>query len=296
MLRGQQNYCQDLLHDNVRQNVSDITPKKLDVSSQRYQASRLSEPEADMESATLYELNSAFLANDTQKRHLENELASAIQNVERLKDIYRDCSAYSAVLRRKIRIRRTLIHASQQTNTVHPEVIKQIDEIPKGLQVEDLHISSDNEDEHKTDSVHDLGQHMIDENQELLLRTDDATLSFICAICNKSFGLKIDFQCHLDAHSGDKLHCDKCNEPRVFTNKRAFDKHRRWHKSGGLYINCKICGKTFEYTYRLDIHMRSHSQPSYFCTVVEHCERKFTIESELRKHELYGHYTVHSYS
>ena len=111
---------------------------------------------------------------------------------------------------------------------------------------------------------------------------------FKCALCSKEYYTKESFDSHLDFHTGVTHKCTICDKP-PFSNSKAFKRHMKWHADGSKMVVCEMCGKQFEYKYRLDSHMSTHKEASLSCRKVSDCTKLFTFSNEHKLHELYGH-------
>ena len=111
-----------------------------------------------------------------------------------------------------------------------------------------------------------------------------------CTLCGKEYTDKRSFSDHIAGHTcKTAIHkCQQCKTDRFFTNTQAFKNHMSFHKNGEVYLECKICKKTFENKAGLRIHQKVHERPSLHCRVHNSCKKVFTFQTERRNHEVYS--------
>ena len=294
LLRLLKTDCSDLLRDVQLENEVYNVKHPVHVPSSRYRRSCFNETTKDMEFATLDDMRHELRTTEKRKRKLVEDLAVTLEHVKKIKLMYKDVAAYSAVLKKKISVRTTVLHLSTKPKPLPQEVNKEIEDLAKSLAVSDFSASKEIPDPPAEQLVSEVGKSLIDENPQNLL------LSYVkpkheCALCKQTFAHKMDFKSHLDSHTGQMFSCYLCKGGKPFGNERAFNRHMKWHRDGAIYHTCHVCGKQFEFNYRLKSHMQSHSEPNFFCTVSETCDKKYTFKNEWMKHERYGHTDIKNY-
>jgi KRAB domain-containing zinc finger protein len=72
--------------------------------------------------------------------------------------------------------------------------------------------------------------------------------------------------------------CFQCGK--VFKSKKLLKKHLFIH-TGIRKFSCDVCGKAFKYRYEVDVHKKSHNNPTFQCDI---CSKMFIHKSHLTTH------------
>uniref|UniRef100_A0A2P2I412 Protein krueppel n=2 Tax=Hirondellea gigas TaxID=1518452 RepID=A0A2P2I412_9CRUS len=104
--------------------------------------------------------------------------------------------------------------------------------------------------------------------------------SFLCNICQKSFGYKHVLQNHHRTHTGEKpFECQKCHKR--FTRDHHLKTHFRLH-TGEKPYQCSYCDRVFVQVANLRRHVRTHTgEKPYNC---QKCAASFSDSNQLKTH------------
>ena len=116
-------------------------------------------------------------------------------------------------------------------------------------------------------------------------RSEEEGREIYCDQCGKKFKTKQSLKSHVESeHENKEYECPTCKQTFKTAAKRNI--HVILEHSTDEKYNCKHCGKRFESTYRLKIHItRVHEPPQFKC---QYCGKLFT-----RKNSLEGHERIH---
>ena len=107
---------------------------------------------------------------------------------------------------------------------------------------------------------------------------------FSCSYCPKTFKHKKHLKQHETTHTGPvTLSCSKCDFQTI--KPREMKQHERSHVAPGENpFRCSYCGKTFNLSGNLKVHLRMHTgERPYGCS---HCDKRFTTKKCKALHEM----------
>uniref|UniRef100_A0AAG5D2Y0 C2H2-type domain-containing protein n=1 Tax=Anopheles atroparvus TaxID=41427 RepID=A0AAG5D2Y0_ANOAO len=118
-----------------------------------------------------------------------------------------------------------------------------------------------------------------------------------CPVCNEEFASNASLAQHFEREHPTKLitlhRCDLC--PQKFTSLVAAREHRIAHKKeqavkNGKANECSICLKSFKFNQELLLHLeKAHVDIAVTLHQCTKCNRKFTTEAKLQKHDYNTH-------
>ena len=238
------------------------------------------EHESDNGNTEIIELRSKLRAARKRKADKFQFLSDALDDVKRLKQECSNAMAEVTNLESEID---SLLMPPENEEKISSEAIS---EITKGLSAATVTPKLDKDGiEHVDDTT---TSRVLDSASDLLCSKKHHEAKFRCALCKKEYYDKKNFQSHLDYHTGVTHKCNLCDKP-PFTSAKAYQRHINWHASGSKMLLCQVCGKGFEYEYRLTSHEKTHEEPTLHCRKAEGCSKVFTFNNERTLHEKYGH-------
>ena len=107
---------------------------------------------------------------------------------------------------------------------------------------------------------------------------------FNCQLCNLKFRTKFALSAHIYTHTDGKVHkCGRCQKS--FNSTYLLDVHEKTHNKAQMGHQCGECGKKFTSDHFLKKHMEYHvgGSTSYKC---QYCTMVFTSKSYWREHEV----------
>uniref|UniRef100_A0A3Q1I987 C2H2-type domain-containing protein n=1 Tax=Anabas testudineus TaxID=64144 RepID=A0A3Q1I987_ANATE len=118
------------------------------------------------------------------------------------------------------------------------------------------------------------------QNNDVCVKSNAATKSFICCECGRRFGRKDSLRRHTRYHTGEKPYsCSVCGKR--FSQRPNLIRHMRCH-SGEKPFSCSFCDSSFAVRSALVNHMRIHTGEKPFSCL--YCEKSFTQRGGLKKH------------
>ena len=236
------------------------------------------------EDSAISELRCSLCAARKRKADNFQFLLDALDNVKKLKI---DCmQSMTDVQKLEDKLKLAVVPKELEDNKIIKKSVteKAISDITQGLSTTTVTKKEEDGILHVQDTT---TSRVLDCAPDLLCSRKHHEAKFICALCNKHYFDKQSFDSHLDYHTGVTHKCNLCNKP-PYSNKKAYNRHMKWHADGSIYHICQECGKGFEYKYRLDSHMNTHREASLPCRKVVDYNKMFTFVNERKLHEQYG--------
>ena len=109
-------------------------------------------------------------------------------------------------------------------------------------------------------------------------RTQQTSLKFTCAVCNKQYKSKSSLCQHMDIHSTEEFVCPLCNKK--FSGLKTLKQHSASHRNEKPYV-CHVCGKAFKSNSSLYHHKFIHTGKRIECKT---CKRTFAYQTGYRNH------------
>ena len=229
-----------------------------------------------------------------RKRSIAETIEFQEHMLKKLKNDYAYYDHECEVLRTQIDLQTTIKYTGDKKNILLASMVKTLDKIESDLtEQQDMCLKS--EEKHlPVEKIKTEQADIVKEDSELDIEfMSKHKQKHCCKLCGQGFAQLVSFKDHLKAHTGFSYVCDKCTVTRRFTSSKAYKKHSKWHDEGEQTFKCNVCGKKFEYMYRLKSHEATHNEPSLQCTVHSSCgkdgtPKKFTFKHELLLHEKYA--------
>jgi len=127
----------------------------------------------------------------------------------------------------------------------------------------------------------------INEKDEIVSKTEP---KYACEKCTTEFDHELDLEKHRKAGCTRQHFCESCNK--MFSSSQTLSNHMKLHTKE-LEFRCDICGKYYVSRSVLGNHMKTHDSsykiPRFNCN---HCEKKFTHPSNLKRHIRTAHFEL----
>jgi len=142
--------------------------------------------------------------------------------------------------------------------------------------------SEDDEDEETTTFTFD-----VNEKDEIVSKSGP---KYACEKCSVEFEKESDIEKHKKTDCNKQHYCGTCNK--VFSSSQTLTNHMKLHTKE-LEFRCEICGKYYVSRSVLGNHLKTHDSshkiPRFNCN---HCEKKFTHPSNLKRHIRTAHFEL----
>jgi len=113
---------------------------------------------------------------------------------------------------------------------------------------------------------------------------------YTCEKCSVEFEKESDIEKHKRTDCSKQHYCETCNK--IFSSSQTLTNHMKLHTKE-LEFRCDICGKYYVSRSVLGNHLKTHDSshkiPRFNCN---HCEKKFTHPSNLKRHIRTAHFEL----